>query len=148
MARRRERDEVTDSRSSHADIGGILPGSMPPTSKTIFEEGAQIKSFKIVSQGEYDRKGLLKHLCDDPAQYPNCSGTRCLRDVESDLQAQIAANQKGINLIRVLVKEWGLQTVQSVRLSMPLFRFARQAKLTSLHAVHAFHSQQRRIGGT
>ena len=98
------------------DIGGILPGSMPPTSKTIFEEGAQIKSFKIVQKGEYDRQGLLKHLCDDPAKYPGCSGTRCLRDVESDLQAQIAANQKGINLIRGLVQEWGLETVQKVRL--------------------------------
>lgn len=103
----------TASRGHHADIGGILPGSMPPTSKTIYEEGAQIKSFKIVSKGEYDRKGLLKHILEDPAQYPGCSGTRCLRDVESDLQAQIAANQKGINLIHGLVKEWGLETVQS-----------------------------------
>ncbi|PWN34076.1 Hydantoinase B/oxoprolinase [Meira miltonrushii] len=102
----------TASRGHHADIGGILPGSMPPTSKTIYEEGAQIKSFKIVNKGEYDRKGLLKHILEDPAQYPGCSGTRCLRDVESDLQAQIAANQKGINLIHGLVKEWGLETVQ------------------------------------
>ena len=114
------------------DIGGILPGSMPPTSKTLFvrmtiadsemsinrndlqEEGAQIKSFKILKKGDYDRDGLLKLLCEEPAQYdtdrlndacspadlvccnryPGCSGTRCLRDVESDLHAQIAANQK------------------------------------------------------
>jgi len=40
----------TASRGHHADIGGILPGSMPPTSKTIFEEGAQIVSCKIVKQ--------------------------------------------------------------------------------------------------
>lgn len=102
----------TASRGHHADIGGILPGSMPPTSKNIYEEGAQIKSFKIVNGGQYDRKGLLRHLCEEPAKYPGCSGTRCLRDVESDLQAQIAANQKGINLIRGLVEEWGLETVQ------------------------------------
>jgi len=87
---------------------------MPPTSKDIYEEGAQIKSFKIVKKGEYDRKGLLFHLCEEPAKYPGCSGTRCLRDVESDLQAQIAANQKGINLIHGLVHEWGLETVQQV----------------------------------
>jgi N-methylhydantoinase B/oxoprolinase/acetone carboxylase alpha subunit len=87
---------------------------MPPTSKDIFEEGAQIKSFKIVKRGKFDRKGLLFHLCEEPAKYPGCSGTRCLRDVESDLQAQIAANQKGINLIRGLVEEWGLETVQDV----------------------------------
>lgn len=69
--------------------------SMPPTSKTIFEEGAQIKSFKIVSKGKYDRDQLVKYLMEEPAKYEGCSGSRCLRDVESDLQAQIAANNKG-----------------------------------------------------
>ncbi|KDN53009.1 Hydantoinase B/oxoprolinase [Tilletiaria anomala UBC 951] len=114
-----DRDEViffTASRGHHADIGGILPGSMPPTSKTLYEEGAQIKSFKIVSQGEYDRHGLIKHMLEDPSKYPGCSGSRCIRDVESDLQAQIAANQKGINLIQMLVEEWGLGTVQEYML--------------------------------
>lgn len=85
---------------------------MPPHSKTLHEEGAQIKSFKIVEGGKYNRDGVVKHLLEDPAQYPGCSGTRCLRDVESDLQAQIAANQKGINLLNVLIDEWGLQMVQ------------------------------------
>ncbi|PWN19294.1 Hydantoinase B/oxoprolinase [Microstroma glucosiphilum] len=100
------------SRAHHADIGGVSPGSMPPHSKTLHEEGAQIKSFKIVEGGKYNRDGVVKHLLEDPAQYPGCSGTRCLRDVESDLQAQIAANQKGINLLNVLIDEWGLQMVQ------------------------------------
>lgn len=100
------------SRGHHADIGGITAGSMPPTSKTLFEEGARIKSFKIVSEGKFDRKGLERHMLEEPAQYPGCSGTRCFRDVESDLQAQIAANQKGINLIHMLVAEWGLEMVQ------------------------------------
>ncbi|PWN52420.1 Hydantoinase B/oxoprolinase [Violaceomyces palustris] len=100
------------SRGHHADIGGITAGSMPPTSKNLFEEGAQIKSFKIVSEGKYDREGLVKYLVEDPAKFPGCSGTRCFRDVESDLQAQIAANQKGINLIQGLVEEWSLETVQ------------------------------------
>ncbi len=100
------------SRGHHADIGGITAGSMPPTSKTLFEEGARIKSFKIVSEGNFDRKGLERYMLEEPAQYPGCSGTRCFRDVESDLQAQIAANQKGINLIHSLVAEWGLDMVQ------------------------------------
>lgn len=103
----------TASRAHHADIGGILPGSMPPTSKNIYEEGAQIKSFKIVKKGVYDRQGFLYHMCEEPAKYPGCTGTRTLRDVESDMHAQIAANQKGINLIHALVEEWGLKTVQS-----------------------------------
>jgi N-methylhydantoinase B/oxoprolinase/acetone carboxylase alpha subunit len=67
---------------------------MPPTSKTIFEEGAQIKSFKVINKGKYMRDELLDYLVEKPAQYPGCSGTRCLNDVESDLRAQIAANQK------------------------------------------------------
>ncbi len=110
-------DEIiffTASRGHHADIGGILPGSMPPTSKTLYEEGAMIRSFKIVRAGVYDQEGLVKHMLEEPSKYPDCSGSRCFRDVESDLQAQIAANQKGINLIQMLVEEWGLSTVQEV----------------------------------
>ncbi|PWO00451.1 Hydantoinase B/oxoprolinase [Tilletiopsis washingtonensis] len=106
----------TASRGHHADIGGILPGSMPPTSKTLYEEGAQIKSFKLVRKGVYDREALVKLLCDDPAQYAGCSGSRCFRDVESDLHAQIAANRKGVQLIDLLVDEWGLETVQAYML--------------------------------
>lgn len=102
----------TASRGHHADVGGILPGSMPPTSKTIFEEGAQIKSFKVVKKGVYQRDELVKYLVEDPAKYPGCSGTRCLGDVESDLRAQIAANQKGVTLIYTMVSEYSLKTVQ------------------------------------
>jgi hypothetical protein len=64
-----------------------LYSQMPPTSTTIFDEGAQIVSFKLVEKGKYNREGLLHHLVDEPARYN--SGTRCLRDVESDLKAQV-----------------------------------------------------------
>lgn len=143
-----DRDEIiffTASRGHHADIGGILPGSMPPTSKTLFEEGAQIRSFKIVSEGVYDRDGLVKLLVEEPARYPGCSGTRCFHDVESDLQAQIAANHKGIQLINDLVEEWGLSTVQEYMLHIRdnaelsvrnlLRRVAREQSSKELHAV-------------
>lgn len=89
----------TASRGHHADVGGILPGSMPPTSTTIFHEGAQVTSFKIVKKGRFDQEGLVRHLVTIPASYEGSSGTRCLRDVQSDLQAQIAANNKGTQLI-------------------------------------------------
>lgn len=143
-----DRDEIiffTASRGHHADIGGILPGSMPPTSKTLFEEGAQIRSFKIVSQGVYDREGLVRLLVEDPARYPGCSGTRCFHDVESDLQAQIAANHKGIQLINDLVSEWGLVTVQDYMLHIRdnaelsvrnlLRRVAREQRSHELYAI-------------
>ena len=77
----------TASRGHHADIGGILPGSMPPTSVNIFEEGAEIVSFKIVDGGIFDQKGLVEYMVDKPSQYPGSSGCRNIRDVESDLKA-------------------------------------------------------------
>ncbi|KDQ53827.1 hypothetical protein JAAARDRAFT_136319 [Jaapia argillacea MUCL 33604] len=102
----------TASRGHHADIGGILPGSMPPTSVNLYEEGAEIVSFKIVNNGVFDRKGLLEYMVDKPAQYPGSSGCRNIQDVESDLKAQISANHKGVQLIRMIVDEYGLETVQ------------------------------------
>ncbi|KAI0320532.1 Hydantoinase B/oxoprolinase [Amylostereum chailletii] len=102
----------TASRGHHADIGGILPGSMPPTSVNIFEEGAEIVSFKIVDGGIFDQKGLYEYMVDKPAQYPGSSGCRNIRDVESDLKAQIAANNKGVQLIHQIVEDYGLETVQ------------------------------------
>ncbi|KAF5309991.1 hypothetical protein D9619_010403 [Psilocybe cf. subviscida] len=102
----------TASRGHHADIGGILPGSMPPTSVSIFEEGAEIVSFKIVNGGVFDRDGLIDYMVTKPSQYPGSSGCRNIRDVESDLKAQIAANHKGIQLIHAIVDDYGLPTVQ------------------------------------
>ncbi|KAF8823396.1 hypothetical protein HHX47_DHR10000241 [Lentinula edodes] len=102
----------TASRGHHTDIGGILPGSMPPTSVNIFEEGAEIVSFKIVDAGVFDREGLLDYMVEQPSKYPGSSGCRNIRDVESDLKAQIAANHKGIQLIHAIVDDYGLETVQ------------------------------------
>ncbi|MCJ1248825.1 hypothetical protein MMC30_006045 [Trapelia coarctata] len=100
------------SRAHHADIGGILPGSMPPLSRELYQEGAAIKSELLVSQGSFNEKRITELLYDEPAQYPECSGTRCLADNLNDLKAQIAANQKGINLISALIADYGGDVVQ------------------------------------
>lgn len=100
------------SRAHHADIGGILPGSMPPHSRELFQEGAAIKAEKLVSEGQFNEKRVTELLYDEPAQYPECSGTRCLADNLNDLKAQVAANQKGINLIRTLIEDYGEKVVQ------------------------------------
>ncbi|KAI9848417.1 MAG: hypothetical protein M1837_000212 [Sclerophora amabilis] len=100
------------SRAHHADIGGILPGSMPPHSQELFQEGAAIKSEKLVSEGHFNEKRITEILHTEPAQYPGCSGTRCLADNINDLKAQIAANQKGINLISSLIEDYGEEVVQ------------------------------------
>lgn len=100
------------SRAHHADIGGILPGSMPPASKELFQEGAAIKSEKLVSEGHFNEKRITELLLDEPGQYPGCSGTRCLSDNINDLKAQVAANQKGINLISTLMSDYGESVVK------------------------------------
>ncbi|KAK4614184.1 hypothetical protein CLAFUW4_09067 [Fulvia fulva] len=100
------------SRAHHADIGGILPGSMPPHSRELIQEGARIKSEKLVSEGHFDEERITELLLHEPAQHPGCSGTRCLPDNLNDLKAQIAANQKGINLILTLIEDYGEDVVQ------------------------------------
>ncbi|GJC87896.1 uncharacterized protein ColLi_10734 [Colletotrichum liriopes] len=99
------------SRGHHADIGGILPGSMPPTSYALWQEGAAIESTKLVSEGRFNEDEVRRLLLEEPAQYDGCSGTRRLQDNLSDLNAQIAANAKGISLIKALITENGLATV-------------------------------------
>ncbi|KAK2724731.1 hypothetical protein QYM36_001279, partial [Artemia franciscana] len=100
------------SRGHHADIGGATPGSMPPHSKSIDEEGAVFQSFLLVRKGVFQEQELIEKLMA-PGKIPGCSGTRCLSDNISDLRAQIAANQKGINLVCELIDYYGLQVVQT-----------------------------------
>ncbi|OAX82315.1 hypothetical protein ACJ72_03337 [Emergomyces africanus] len=101
------------SRGHHADIGGCLPGSMPPTSTELWQEGAAIEAEKLVTGGVFNEERMTELLLKEPAQYPGCSGTRCLQDNMSDLRAQVAANQKGISLINGLIKEYGLERVHT-----------------------------------
>ncbi|KAJ3950419.1 uncharacterized protein N0V96_001564 [Colletotrichum fioriniae] len=101
----------TASRGHHADVGGILPGSMPPNSKELWEEGAVIKAFKVVEGGVFKEKELTDLLMA-PAHSPGCSGTRCLRDNISDIKAQAAANHRGSQLIHSLIEDYGLDVVQ------------------------------------
>ncbi|GAB1212165.1 hypothetical protein ATERTT37_001295 [Aspergillus terreus] len=100
------------SRGHHADIGGILPGSMPPKSTALWQEGAAIEGEKVVSNGVFDEERMIELLVRKPAQYEGCSGARCISDNLSDLKAQIAANTRGISLIQSLFAEYGTATVQ------------------------------------
>lgn len=85
---------------------------MPPSSKYIWQEGAQFKAFKLVKQSEFQEAKVTHALLEEPAQFPGCSGTRTLSDNLSDLRAQCSANHRGVNLIAALVKEYSLPTVQ------------------------------------
>ncbi|KAH7140192.1 hydantoinase B/oxoprolinase [Dactylonectria estremocensis] len=101
----------TASRGHHADIGGILPGSMPPNSKELWEEGAVIKAFKVIEGGKFKEEELTELLMA-PSKSPGCQGTRCLKDNISDIKAQAAANHRGSQLIHSLIEDYGLEVVQ------------------------------------
>jgi 5-oxoprolinase (ATP-hydrolysing) len=95
------------SRGHHADIGGITPGSMPPHSTTIHQEGILIDNFKLVDQGRFREQELLGLLTAGP--YP----VRNLHQNLADLQAQIAANAKGVQELRQMVAHFGLEVVNA-----------------------------------
>lgn len=100
------------SRGHHADVGGIAPGSMPPHSKTLEEEGAAIVAFKLVENGVFQEKGITA-LLNAPGALPGNFGTRNLSDNLSDLRAQVAANKKGLQLMNELIKEYSLEVVNA-----------------------------------
>nr|XP_040023452.1 5-oxoprolinase isoform X1 [Gasterosteus aculeatus aculeatus] len=100
------------SRGHHADIGGITPGSMPPHSTSLQQEGAVFVSFKLVTGGVFQEEALTAALMA-PAQYPDSSGTRNLHDNLSDLRAQVAANQRGSQLVGEMIDSYGLAVVQA-----------------------------------
>ncbi|OTB19549.1 hypothetical protein K445DRAFT_326976 [Daldinia sp. EC12] len=100
----------TASRGHHLDIGGYRGNSMPPDSTELWQEGAAIKSFFLVRDNHFDEDGIVKILLE-PGKYPNSSGSRRLADNLSDLKAQVAANNKGSNLIKALMEEYGKHTV-------------------------------------
>ncbi|XP_076810904.1 5-oxoprolinase-like [Clavelina lepadiformis] len=100
------------NRGHHADVGGIMPGSMPSNSTSINDEGAVFKSFKLVKDGIFQENDVTAVLLS-PRKFPGCSGTRNLHDNLADLRAQVAANQKGIHLVQELISSYGLEVVQA-----------------------------------
>ena len=102
----------TAARGHHADVGGTTPGSIPANSKYLWEEGACIKGFKIVTQAEgFDEAAVKKAFLNEPASFPGCAGARKYADTLSDLTAQIGATSRGEALLIELSKEFGLNVL-------------------------------------
>jgi 5-oxoprolinase (ATP-hydrolysing) len=93
------------SRGHHADIGGITPGSMPPFSRTLEEEGVVLRALRVVRAGRFDEERLLDLLRSAP--HP----ARSPRDNLADIEAAIAANRTGERLLLELVERYGTETV-------------------------------------
>jgi 5-oxoprolinase (ATP-hydrolysing) len=95
------------SRGHHADIGGITPGSMPPDSRTVEEEGVLIDDFQLVERGRFREREFVELL--GSGRYP----ARNPKQNVADLQAQIAANEKGVQELRRMVAHFGLEVVNA-----------------------------------
>ena len=95
------------SRGHHADIGGITPGSMPPHSTSVLEEGVLFDNFLLVSKGILQHDALLEHLrtSDYPARNP-------AQNV-ADMKAQIAANAQGVAGLWDMVQTYGIKQVHA-----------------------------------
>ena len=93
------------SRGHHADIGGSTPGSMPPFSTTIDEEGVLFDNFLLVRDGQLRERELRAQLSSGrwPARNPD--------QTIADLRAQIAANEKGVQELHAMVAQFGRATV-------------------------------------
>ncbi len=95
------------SRGHHADIGGITPGSMPPFSKSVEDEGVLLDNVKLVEGGVMREQDMRDRLAGakHPARNPDQN--------IADLRAQIAANEKGVQELRRMVAHFGLDVVQA-----------------------------------
>jgi 5-oxoprolinase (ATP-hydrolysing) len=95
------------SRGHHADIGGITPGSMPPFSRVVEEEGVLIDNFLLVDEGRFREQETYDLLASGayPARNP--------RQNIADLKAQVAACVKGTTELRALIVAYGRNTVHA-----------------------------------
>jgi 5-oxoprolinase (ATP-hydrolysing) len=97
----------TASRAHHAEVGGIRPGSMPPDSTNLEQEGVLIRAFKVVAAGR-ERFDELARLLRE-ARYPS----RSPEENVADVGAQIAANRLGVERLEELMQRSGRETTLS-----------------------------------
>ncbi|MFJ9835504.1 hydantoinase B/oxoprolinase family protein [Streptomyces sp. NPDC101169] len=95
------------SRGHHAEIGGIAPGSMPAHSRTIDEEGVLFDNWLLAQDGRFREEETRRLLTEAPCP------SRNVRTNLADLRAQIAANRKGVDEVRRMIDEFGLDVVQA-----------------------------------
>jgi len=95
------------SRGHHADIGGRTPGSAPPDSTHIEDEGVIIDNFKMIDGGSF-REAETRAILGS-GRYP----CRNIDDNLADLAAQVAANETGLREVNRMIAQFGLTTVHA-----------------------------------
>ena len=93
------------SRGHHADVGGSTPGSMPPDSRHIDEEGVWSPGLRIVADGRFLEQAVLNWLSRSPLPARNPDQNL------ADLKAQIAANERGARELARMMEYWGIDTI-------------------------------------
>ncbi len=115
------------NRGHHADIGGITPGSMPPSSRTIDDEGIVAGNFLLVRDGRFREYEVLELLTS--GDYP----ARNLPERLSDLKAQVAANNKGMTELLRMNAAYGTATI--LRYMSFIRKNAKRAMHRALHKI-------------
>ncbi len=95
------------NRGHHSDIGGVVPGSMPPFSRSIQEEGVRLHDVLVVRDGTF-REGELVALLG-AGDFP----VRGIPERIADLQAQVAANAVGVRLLKEMAAHYGAERVHA-----------------------------------
>ncbi|MCH8805841.1 MAG: hydantoinase B/oxoprolinase family protein [Planctomycetes bacterium] len=95
------------NRAHHAEIGGVTPGSMPPHSRNLAEEGVLIRAMRLVADGRLREAELRRVLTG--GRYP----TRDAEQNMADIRAQVAANRCGVRLLQAMVDHSGHARVQA-----------------------------------
>jgi 5-oxoprolinase (ATP-hydrolysing) len=95
------------SRGHHADIGGITPGSMPPDSHSVEEEGVLFDNIRLVEEGQFREAGIRQLL--DSGPWPARNPDQNI----ADLEAQIAANEKGVHEMWRMIEQFGVDLVMA-----------------------------------
>ena len=94
------------NRAHHAEIGGKRPGSMPPDARTLIEEGVVLAPFRLVEGGRPRWAEVRRRLSEAP--YPS----RSVEENCADLDAALAANQRGCEAVRGLARDHGIEAVR------------------------------------
>ncbi len=129
------------SRAHHAEIGGTRPGSMPPDSTSLAEEGVVIRAFRWIQDGRPQHERLYALLTgrgkDDPCHlYPSRTPDENL----ADIAAQVAANQTGVRELKAMIARYGIDVVHGYmrHIQTAAERKMRQALTGLPDGVHRF----------
>ena len=95
------------ARGHHADVGGVIPGSIPALSRSVEEEGVLIEHFRLVTAGRFEEEAVRERFSRGPWPARNVACNL------ADLRAQLAACEKGVEELERMIGEFGLETVQA-----------------------------------